>query len=96
VLTGVFFDDLSLGAAAYDAQTNQTSYAFAPKIKGYYHGTGDVFGSALTASIINGKTLAQAIKTAVEFTSKSIERTYNAKTDIRYGVNFEEGLQDLE
>jgi len=95
VLTGVFFDELNLGAAAYDANTDEISYAFSPKISGYYHGTGDVFGSALTASILKNKTLAQSIKIAVEFTAKSIERTYHAKTDIRFGVNFEEGLQDL-
>ncbi|HEY8390486.1 MAG TPA: pyridoxamine kinase [Clostridia bacterium] len=95
VLTGVYFDDKDLGAAAYDAQTGEISYAFAPKIEGYYHGTGDVFGSALTAALVKNKTLAESIKVAVQFTSKSIERTHQAKTDIRFGVNFEEGLQDL-
>ncbi|HEY8444401.1 MAG TPA: pyridoxamine kinase [Clostridia bacterium] len=95
VLTGVYFDDKDLGAAAYDKTTDTISYAFSRKIEQFYHGTGDVFGSALTAAIVNEKPLDKAIETAVKFTAQSIQRTFEAQTDIRYGVNFEEGLQDL-
>ncbi|HEY8418999.1 MAG TPA: pyridoxamine kinase [Clostridia bacterium] len=95
VLTGVYFDDQNLGAAAYDKQTDKISYSFSKKIGQFYHGTGDVFGSALTAAIVNEKPLEKAIDIAVKFTAQSIQRTFEAQTDIRFGVNFEEGLQDL-
>jgi len=95
VLTGVYFDSGSLGAASYDAETGEISYSFEKKIDGYFHGTGDVFGSALVAALLKGKPLPFATNTAVEFTVKSIERTKQAGTDIRFGVNFEEGLLEL-
>ncbi len=95
VLTGVAFDDTRLGAAAYDRRTNRVSYAFADRIPGYYHGTGDVFASVLLAALLSGEDISEAVKTAVDFTVGSIKRTKEAKTDIRFGVNFEQGLLDL-
>jgi pyridoxine kinase len=92
VLTGVFFDEDNLGAAGYDAATGQIDYFFAPRIEGYYHGTGDVFGSAMVAALLSGTTLARALELAVEFTTASIQRTKDSGADIRFGVNFEAGL----
>lgn len=92
ILTGVFTEADSLGAAAYDAETGEVSYAFHPLIPGYYHGTGDVFGSAVVSAIMNGLTLAEANTVAVNFTAESIMRTWRAKTDVRFGVNFEAGI----
>jgi len=95
VLTGVFFNNDELGAAAYDTETGDIGYAFSERIEGYYHGTGDVFGSALVASMIKGKSLNESVAIAVDFTSGSIRRTKDAGTDIRFGVNFEEGIPEL-
>lgn len=95
VLTGVYFDDESLGAASYDARTGEVNYALAGRIEGYFHGTGDVFGSALVGGLLGGKSLADASAIAVDFTVKSIARTKAAGTDIRFGVNFEQGLLEL-
>lgn len=95
VLTGVYFSEegKGYGAAAYDK--GKIYFAFDEKIPGNYHGTGDLFASVLTAALVNGNTLEQAVKAAVKFTAASIKRTYEAKTDVRYGVNFEAGLKDL-
>ena len=95
ILTGVFFDKGHLGAAAYDAEAGTISYSFQDLIPGYYHGTGDVFGSVVVSALMNGADLAEANETAVEFTAESIKRTKDAGTDIRFGVNFEEGLGKL-
>lgn len=95
VLTGVYFEEDALGAASYDAATGEVSYSLASRIPGYYHGTGDVFGSALLAALIRGKDIAEAARVAVDFTHGSILRTRKSGTDIRYGVNFEEGLPGL-
>jgi len=92
VLTGVFFNEEELGAAAYDAETREIGYAFSERIEGYYHGTGDVFGSVLVASLVNGRSLNEAVGAAVDFTAGSIRRTKEAGTDIRFGVNFEGGI----
>lgn len=95
VLTGVYFDDDQLGAAAFDGRTDEITYALADKIPGYYHGTGDVFASVLLSALLRGNSLAHAAQLAVNFTVGSINRTQEAKTDVRYGVNFEQGLLKL-
>jgi len=92
VLTGVFFDEKKLGAACYDADTGKVSFTMAEKIPEYFHGTGDVFSSAIVSAVMNGLPLDRAIEIAVDFTHGSIMRTYRAGTDLRYGVNFEEGI----
>jgi len=95
VLTGVFFNDEELGAATYDSACDEISYCFEKRIPGYYHGTGDVFGSALLAAILNDFTISEAAAIAVRFTVSSIKKTALAGTDIRFGVNFEQTIPEL-
>jgi pyridoxine kinase len=95
VLTGVFFNDDELGAATFDRQTGDISYAFSRRIPGYYHGTGDVFGSALLSAVMNGLSLGRAASVAVDFTASAIQKTADAGTDIRFGVNFEQTIPEL-
>ena len=95
VLTGVFFNDEELGAAAYDAANGEVAYYFEKRVPGYYHGTGDVFGSALLAAIQNDFPLNEAAAVAVRFTASAIRKTAQAGTDIRFGVNFEQTIPEL-
>lgn len=95
VLTGVFFNENELGAATYDAAQNEIAYAFDKWIPGYYHGTGDVFGSALLAAILNGFSLNESAAIAVRFTVSAIRKTAAAGTDIRFGVNFEQTIPEF-
>lgn len=95
VLTGVYFKENELGAATYDRTTDTTDYVFTQKIPGYYHGTGDVFASALLAALMNDFSLIDSAAIAVHFTTDSIRRTYKAKTDYRFGVNFEQSFPDF-
>ena len=99
VLTGVYFDNTKLGAATYDVAKNEIRYVLGEKISGSYHGTGDVFGSALIGALMNGKPLDEAVRIAVAFTVRSISWTQKAQTELCYGVNFEANLpsyiQDL-
>jgi pyridoxine kinase len=95
VLSGVFFNDEELGAATYDAISGEISYMFEKRIPGYYHGTGDVFGSALLAAIENDFPLNEATAIAVRFTASAIRKTAQAGTDIRFGVNFEQTIPEL-
>ncbi|MFT8888563.1 MAG: pyridoxamine kinase [Ethanoligenens sp.] len=96
VLTGIWFGDEKLGAACYDQTTDTVAYAFNEKIEGYYHGTGDVFGSALLSGLMRGLSLPSATQLAVDFTAGSIRRTRAAGTDVRFGVDFEEELPMLQ
>lgn len=95
VLTGVCFDEINVGAACYESETDSFSVFLAPRIEGFYHGTGDVFASALLSGLLNNKTLAESTKIAVDFTEDSIIRTRDAQTDTRYGVIFEQELPSL-
>jgi len=90
VITGVHFNNTEVGAASYDSETGIFDLALAPRIEGFYHGTGDVFASALLSGLLNNKTLAEATRIAVDFTEDSIIKTKEAGTDTRYGVLFEQ------
>lgn len=89
VLTGVHFDDADLGAACLDTATGKVSYAFQPRIPGYYHGTGDVFGSALLAALLRDRSLEEASAIAVDYTQRTIAMTAQLGQEARYGVCFE-------
>lgn len=95
ILSGISFEKGMLGAAAYDKETGKYSYYFREEVEGYYHGTGDVFASGALSALLNGKTLEEAIAAAVDFTHEAIERTFEAKTEARYGVDFENALPVL-
>ena len=95
VLTGVSFDPAKVGAAAYDRDLDSFEYYFTERVEGHYHGTGDIYSSALLAGIMNDKPLADAIRIACEFTTAAIRRTHTAATDPKYGVDFEHELPTL-
>ncbi|MDR1605414.1 MAG: pyridoxamine kinase [Gracilibacteraceae bacterium] len=97
VLTGVTRTEGPdmLGAASFDARNGEVAFSGLRRIDPMYHGTGDVFASALTAALLHGRSLAVASEAAVRFTVDSLKRTKLAGTDIRFGVNFEEGLTGL-
>jgi len=93
VLTGVCFNESEIGAASYDGC--EIAYLVAPRLPGFYHGTGDIFGSALLAGLLNGLNLHKSTEMAVGFVAEGIRRTYEAGTDPRFGINFEAGLETL-
>jgi len=94
VLTGVSFDAEHLGAASFDPKTGHVHFVMAELVPGYYHGTGDVFGSGLLSALMTGFTLEDAIQVAVDFTVQSIKRT-DTDREPRYGVRFEAALPGL-
>jgi len=95
VLTGVSLTPDTLGAVARDTQLEITSYSGATHMNGMYHGSGDLFCSALLAALMCGRSLEDATKLAVNFTAESIQRTYTAGTETRYGLLFEAGLANF-
>ncbi|MDH8702636.1 pyridoxine kinase [Dysgonomonadaceae bacterium PH5-43] len=95
VLTGVYFNEEELGVATYDAQTGEIAYAFEKRIMGHFHGTGDVFGSALLSGIMNDYSLNESAMIAVRFVTSAIRKTVEAGTDVRFGVNFEQSIPEL-
>ena len=94
VLTGVSFDDARLGAAVYEGG-DDFAYVSTPKIDGYFHGTGDCFGSALLAALLSGRSLTKSAQTACDFVYESIRITKELGQEARYGVAFEMALPYL-
>lgn len=93
VLTGVSFDGEKTGVACFDGKDE--SYILSRRINAAFHGTGDVFASALTAAMTKGKDLLKSAEIAEKFTVKAIKRTLEVTPDSRYGVDFEEELPYL-
>lgn len=95
VITGVSFEEGMIGAVYMDYNDGSTGSCMRPEIPGYFHGTGDVFGSALVSACESGLSLGDAVDCAVEYTVQSIISTHEAGDDIKYGVRFEEHIFDL-
>lgn len=95
VLTGVTFDEDSIGVMGYDSESGEYYYYKHKKINASYHGTGDIFSSTLVGGVANGLTWKEAIPIAADYTAKCIELTVNDKDGRFYGVNFEEAIPYL-
>lgn len=91
-LTGVCSEDGGIGVAYYDSAAGCAGYAFSEKYDGFYHGTGDVFGSAFTSAMVLGASISQAAEEAVAFTGAVVRRTKDSPEDKRYGPVFEPEL----
>lgn len=92
VLTGICFNEDEIGCAVGNKEDDEVFFAFSEKYPGIYYGTGDLFASALVGAYLNGKSIFESAKIALDFTCASIGRTFKAATDTRLGVNFEQGL----
>lgn len=92
VLTGVFFNEKRLGAAVYDGEN--TNYISDERIGAMFHGTGDVFASALVSGLVNGKNIISAAEIAVKYTAGCVKRTFENE-NYRYGVDFESEIPNL-
>lgn len=95
VLTGVSFKEDEIGCAVYCRGADDVFYRFSEKYHGTYYGTGDLFASALTGAYLRGKSIFESAEIALDFTCSAIRRTFEAKTDTRLGVNFEQGIGDF-
>ena len=91
MLSGVSYEDGKIGAA-YLERGGDYGYFADERIPGFYHGTGDVFASALAALLVRGAPLSAALETATALTDESICRSLWRDTPRRFGVDFEGAL----
>lgn len=95
VLTSVCLKEHTLGTAT-KTKGKEIVYQENQEIQGYFHGTGDVFGSALVGAYVNGVSLEEASKIAAEYVIDSIKQTVDKDDfDPKYGVNFELAIPKL-
>ena len=96
VLTGVSFEESSLGVMAYNSETDSFFEYYSEKLPKSFHGTGDVFASAFTGALMqNNISKEEALKIAVEYTVECIRETLKNKDYHWYGVDFETAIPFL-
>ena len=91
-LTGITFDNKTLGAYSYDSETGKFFYYANNYLPVRYHGTGDIFASAAVGSLMRGKSVENALAVAVDYTHECIRLTMEDEDRRTYGVNFEEAI----
>ena len=89
VLTGASTAPELTGAMCFDARTGRTEAVQTRRVPQEFHGTGDVFTSVLTGALVQGATLPDAARQAVDFVRACAERTARAGIPMREGVEFE-------
>ena len=95
VLTGASTAPELTGAMCFDARTGQTEAVQTQRVPQEFHGTGDVFASVLTGALVQGASLPDAVRQAVDFVRACAERTARAGIPMREGVEFEPLLRLL-
>ena len=84
-----------LGVYAFNSETGEYFSYYREKLPESFHGTGDVFASSLCGALTTSNDLYGALKTAVDFTVLSIQKTVENKNHNWYGVDFESALPYL-
>lgn len=94
VITGVSLEPGRIGVIARD-ENGRISTHMSDFVPGLYHGSGDVFGSALAALVVRGFALDRAVAAAEDFTAKSVRATYEHNGSGHYGLDFESALDAI-
>ncbi len=92
VLTGVGYVPGKTGVIVYES--GAIHYYEHDKISKGCHGTGDIYASAFTGALMNGKDIFEAARIAADYTVKCIINT-QGDADHWYGAKFETALRDL-
>lgn len=95
VVKGVWFSPDLLGAAGLDLANGNVSYAFSPRVRGEFSGTGEVFSAALLSGLLSGLQLNTAMQLAVDFTADCMRRTREAGGNAHFGLRLEACLPKL-
>lgn len=95
VLKGISYDEKTCGVFGFDRDKNELTSYFHELVPQRFHGTGDMFASALFSKIVLGDNLENAIKTAANFVLDAIKCTLANEKRNWYGVDFESALPNL-
>ncbi len=95
VITGVSFEDGRLGAMKLDSETGEVFEYYTDRQPESFHGTGDLFSSAVVGGVMRGMTVDNTLKLACDFICESIRLTIAEEGHNTYGVNFEDAIPYL-
>lgn len=94
VITSVFSDGKAYNVG-YDREHSKFWKVPYNVVNASYPGTGDVFASVLTGSILRGDSLPIAMNRATAFLERAIKTTYSYSSDPRDGIMLESCLDFL-
>ncbi len=95
IITGISFDENTIGAYAYDSTKDEYYFYKTKKEPVSFHGTGDIWASTFTGALINGKNINDAIVIACEYVRECIHVTLQEENHNIYGTNFEQAIPYL-
>ena len=95
VLTGVSLEEGKTGVMGYDRSAGEFFTYQNRRIDASYHGTGDLFSSALVGEMLKGKDWRNAARIAADYTAHTIEVTLQNPEKPWYGVDFEATIPEL-
>ena len=95
VITGVSMATNEISNIGYDRKHNSFWYVPCDYVPVSYPGTGDIYASVLTGSLLNGDSLPMAMDRATRFLEITIKTTFTYDQDTRYGVMLEKSLPYL-
>lgn len=95
VLTGVHLEPGTTGVISLDTRTGQRYRYTHERLPGQFHGTGDIFSSAVVGGLMNGLSMADSLKLAADFTYECIHITTQSPDSRWYGVSFESAIPYL-
>lgn len=75
---------------------NKITFMYDKKVNAYVHGAGDVFASLLVGKLLNRVSIESSTKAAISFIKDAIDVSIKAKSDLRFGLNFEKLLPDIK
>ena len=93
VITGIPMENDVVASGICD--DGEISFVKNKKIDGMYHGTGDVFASAMLCGIMRGKSLRISAELASRYVYDAVFITKKRYGKSRYGVDFESLLMDF-
>jgi len=91
-LTGISFSDDKIGVYSYDKKSGKYYSYYNEKLPAAFHGTGDVYASAVLGALMRGVSFESSLKIAVDYTLECMKLTLQDENHRTYGVNFEEAL----
>lgn len=91
-LTGVSFEEGKVGAMSYNAETGEFFEYYNEHKPVAFHGTGDIFASALLGAKMNDLSTGDALKVAVDYTLDCVVKTMENENYNWYGVDFESAI----
>jgi pyridoxine kinase len=91
-LTGISFKENEIGVYYYDGEKDSYFKYFNERLPVSYHGTGDVYASALLGALMRGISVENSLAVAVDYTLEAMRETAKDEERRFYGVNFESAL----